>query len=318
MTQFLDIHLASDAERIEAHENCHAVWSLGLPRAEHVARREKSALHRRARWIVGCLDGRVVAGLASHPLRFRLHGHSLPGIGIASVHTLRQFRGQGFAQRMIRWIEPFERERGARLSALFCDIEPRYYERLGYVLCPSHAGWSAAAGRKTVDDSGDRWHLAPAPTGDDFAGAIAQFAELYDSDHGRRALSIERTPDYWQHLAACTPDDERFWLTSRTGERCGYAWLRTAGTDLVIHDHAVRDGAEQTRVELFKRILQLAIERELSRVGGWLPAASPAQEQFSITPRHDEITMLKPLDEHVTLDLASLAAADWLQEVDHV
>jgi GNAT superfamily N-acetyltransferase len=318
MTQFLDIHLASDAERIAAHENCHDVWSLGLALEDHVFRRESSALHRRARWIVGCLDGRVVAALASHWLRFRLHGRSLPGIGLASVHTLREFRGQGFAQRMVRWIEPFERQRGARISVLFCDIEPRYYERLGYVVCPSHAGWSVTAGRKVVENRKRDWELMPAPTGSQFAGAIAQYAKLYDSDHGRRALSIERTADYWQHLAERQAYDERFWLASKSGQQCGYTWLRTVGRDLLIDDHAVRDGDESTRSALFEQVTQLAVERGLSRAGGWLPTVAPAGEHFAIVPRRDEITMLKPLDEGVTLDAAALAAMDWLQEIDHV
>jgi GNAT superfamily N-acetyltransferase len=318
MTQFLDIHLATDDERLAAHENCHDVWSLGLPLAEHVARRENSALHRRARWIVGCLDGRVVAALASHPLRFRLHGRSLAGIGIASVHTLVEFRGQGFAQRMVRWIEPFERQRGARLSVLFCDIDPRYYERLGYTLCPSHAGWAVTVGGKAIDDRDASWQLLPAPTGDDFAGAIAQYADLYNSDHGRRALAIERTPDYWQHLAAREANDERLWLASKSGDRRGYVWLRTAGRDLVIDDHAVRDGDERTRAALLESVTHLALERGLARAGGWLPMAAPASELFAIVSRHDEITMLKPLDEGVVLDPAALAATDWLQEIDHV
>ena len=208
MTQFLDIHLASDAERVAAHENCHDVWSLGLSLTDHVKRRENSALHQRHRWIVGCLERRVVAALASHPIVFRLHGRPVPGIGIASVHTLQDFRGQGFAQRLIRWIEPYERDRGARLSVLFCDIEPRYYQRLGYVLCPSHIGWAETAGHKTIVEPSGRYTLVPAPTGAEFVGAIGQYAELYDSDHGRRDLAVDRTPDYWQHLAARRASDE--------------------------------------------------------------------------------------------------------------
>ena len=105
MTKTLDIHLATDQQRRHAHANCHDVWSLGLPLAEHIARRETSALHRRARWIVGCVAGRVVAGLASHPLMFRLDGSVHPGIGIASVHTLPEFRRQGLAPQMLEWID---------------------------------------------------------------------------------------------------------------------------------------------------------------------------------------------------------------------
>jgi predicted N-acetyltransferase YhbS len=318
MTQFLDIHLADDDERRAAHENCHDVWSLGLPLAAHVARREDSALHRRARWVVGCLDGRVVAALASHPLRFQLHDRSFPGIGIASVHTLPEFRGLGLAQRMIRWIEPFERQRGARLSVLFCDIDPRYYARLGYTLCPSHRGWASTASIEHAPVGNDGWRLQATDTAETFAKQIPNSADIYDSDHGRRAFSVERTADYWQHLADRLPEAERFWFVSPGRDRCGYVWLRTVDSDLVIDDHAVRDGADATRSMLLRAVVELATQRGLARAGGWLPSTPLADGLFGLAPRTDEITMLKPLDEGVVLDQATIAACDWLQEIDHV
>jgi GNAT superfamily N-acetyltransferase len=318
MTQFLDIHLANDDERRAAHENCHDVWSQGLPLAAHVAHRECSALHQSARWAVGCLDGRVVAALASHPLRFRWHGRSYPGIGIASVHTLREIRGLGFAQRMIRWIEPFERQHGARLSVLFCDIDPRYYARLGYTLCPSHSGWASTASIDLPHVGNDGWRLQPAEKTGTFAAQIAAFAEIYNSDHARRAFSVERTTDYWQHLADRLPEAERFWFVSPAGDRCGYVWLRTETRDVVIDDHAVRDGVDANRSILLRAVVKLAAQRGLARAGGWLPAVPLTDGLFGLEPRTTEITMLKSLDEAVVLDQAAIAACDWLQEIDHV
>ncbi len=314
MTEFLDIHLASDAERCRAHENCHDVWSLGLPLAEHVARREDSALHRRARWIVGCLNGQVVAALASHPLRVKLHGRSLPGIGIASVHTLNAFRGQGIAQRLIRWAESYEQLQGARFSALFCDIEPRYYARLGYILCPSHIGTAAAAPCEV--DSG--FSLRVVGANEVYGHRIPRLAEIYDSDHGRRALAIERTADYWEHLAERKPTAENFWLNSEGGDECGYLCARTADRGLVIEDHAVRDGAPTLRTALLRLAIDLAHERGLSQVMGWLPAEPPAEELFTLSPRKTEITMVKSLDMAITLDDEAIRSTDWWQEIDHV
>ena len=319
MTKFLDIHLANDAERLVAHENCHDVWSQGLDVGDHVSRRENSPLHRRARWVVGCLDGRVVAALASHPLRFLLHGRSLAGIGLASVHTLSAFRGQGLAQRLIRWIEDFERRQGARLSVLFCDIEPRYYGRLGYVLCPAHCGWtSTASARATSDDANGGLQLVPVDAAVTFAEQVPTHAALYDSDHACRPLAIERTTEYWLHLAARHPSTARYWLVAPSGDRCGYAWLRSEGQDLILDDHAVRDGEQGAREALFRQTILVAARRGFARAGGWFPACEPAESLFELAPRQDEITMLKPLDEGVTLDDAVLAAADWLQEIDHV
>ena len=221
---------------------------MGLPLTDHVSPAAKIR-----RYTSGPLDRRAASmklassrpQLASHPLRFVLHGRSLAAIGIASVHTLREFRGLGLAQRMIRWIEPFERERGARLSVLFCDIDPRYYARLGYTSSAHHI--LVGLPRQTSIE-----HASPTTAGNGRPPAlrklsprrISRFAELYDSDHGQRALTVERTTDYWQHLAERVPEAERFWLVSPARDRCGYAWLRIVGGDLLIDDHAVRDGSD--------------------------------------------------------------------------
>lgn len=314
MTQFLDIHVASDEERCRAHENCHDVWSLGLPLADHVSRRESSALHRRARWIVGCLGGQVVAALASHPLHVRLQGRSLPGIGIASVHTLRSHRGQGIAQRMVRWAESFEQLEGARFSALFCDIEPRYYARLGYILCPAHQGTAVAV----AQDRDLGYRLAVVGANESYSRRIPRLAAIYDSDHGRRALAIERTVEYWEHLGERKPTAENFWLVSPTGSECGYICARTAERGLVIEDHAVQNGEVALRETLLRLVIDLAHARGLSQVCGWLPAESPARELFTLTPRATEITMVKSLDMAITLDDEAIAATDWWQEIDHV
>lgn len=315
MTQFLDIHVAGDAERRQAHENCHDVWSLGLSLADHVARRENSALHRRARWIVGCIEGRVVAALASHPLRFLLHGRSFPGIGIASVHTLEQYRGQGIAQRMIRWIESLEQHEGARISALFCDIEPRYYERLGYTLCPSHFGTAKTDGAGSPQAG---WRLVAAAAGEEFSQRVPRLAEIYTSDHGRRTLAIDRTAEYWLHLAARLPQAEHFWLVEPGGQKCSYVCLTTAEGQLIIQDHAVRGGDAACREALLRSVISLARERGVAQVGGWLPATPPVEGLFAISPRRTELSMVKALDLALSFDPAAIAAADWWQEVDHV
>jgi predicted acetyltransferase len=318
MTQPLDIHIAGDAERRQAHENCHDVWSLGLSLSDHVARRENSALHCRARWIVGCIEGRVVAALASHPLRFLLQGRSFPGIGIASVHTLLEYRGQGIAQRMIRWIESFEQHEGARISTLFCDIEPRYYERLGYTLCPSHLGVAKTDRALIVEGPPNGCRLVPVAKNEVFSERIPRLAAIYESDHGRRALAIERTPDYWAHLAARLPQAEHFWILDRAGQECGYVCLTTADNGLVIQDHAVRDGDVGAREALLRLVISLGRERGMGQVGGWLPSVPSVEELFTLSLRSQEITMVKSLDLALSFDEAALAAADWWQEIDHV
>ncbi len=141
MASELDIHIASTDEQLAAHRNVFDIWSKGLSLEDHLRYRMTAPMHQRATWIVGCVDGRVVTSLASYPVRFRVHGEEMPGIAIGSVYTLADFRGLGFAPRLLEWAESHQREHGAAWSVLYCDIKPDYYARLGYALCPSLEGW---------------------------------------------------------------------------------------------------------------------------------------------------------------------------------
>src|ERR1700693_618091 len=60
MTDVLDLHLASPAERAEAFRNFHDVWGTELGVEEHVHARLGSPKYKNAQWYVGCLQGRVV------------------------------------------------------------------------------------------------------------------------------------------------------------------------------------------------------------------------------------------------------------------
>jgi predicted N-acetyltransferase YhbS len=349
MLQSLDIHLASAAERRAAHANVYDVWARGATVDEHVNRRDASPLHSRGRWIVGCLDGRVVTSLASHSVWFRLHGKGVPGIAIGSVHTLAAHRGRGFAPRLLQWTEQYEQRRGARLSVLFSDIKPEYYARLGYRRCPAHRGWAEVEALATdVNAAIDGWRLEP------FASEEGRDAMLrmYDADYGREALLIEHVGEYARHLEDRRPQDQYFWLVRdeppphagaglrqpsapagedrarRTtsdalttgGQREGYVRVTRVGDLVKIADFAVAPGAaeESSREALFRLVIAEATARGAKRIGGWFPDSSGARACFRLEERPDEITMLKSLDAALKLDETCLEAADRFVEIDHV
>ena len=87
---------------------------------------------------------------------------------------------------------------------------------------------------------------------------------------------------------------------------------------MVIQDHAVRGGDPASREALLRLVICLALDCGYPEVGGWLPAVSPVNELFTITPREEEITMVKSLDLALSFDQAAINAADWWQEIDHV
>ena len=316
MTDELDIHRATDSERIAAYRNVHEVWGGAFSIDEHVSRRLASVQHNRATWYVGCVDGRVVTSLGCFPLQFCIRGETQPGIAIGAVHTVSEFRGRGFAPQLIESVERDQRQQGVTMSLLYSDIPPKYYERLGYLVCPS---WEAkietasafAAARELLQSSPEcgfekvsRFKKRPT------------LATLYDNHHAAIEVSIARDAAYWEYLLAKQPDDEYYLMNEPSGDAVAYVRLRADSERLLVRDFAVT-GNDNWNL-LFSHIVCNAADRNLPTVGGWLPNL-PALSSFAkLSCREQEITMLKSLDISLVIDDAIRDAAQHFVEIDHV
>jgi predicted N-acetyltransferase YhbS len=313
MTSALNIHEATGDEVAAAHRNVFDIWSKGRPLDEHVAYRLASPSHRQATWYVGCLDGRVVVSLGSYPLRFRLRGESLSGIAIGSVYTLGEFRGRGFAGELLAWVGNQAQHAGAALSVLFSDIDPGYYARRGYALCPSWCGWSdpceapAAAARPTH-------RLVPISAQED----LPAIRRLYADYHGWAPLSVERTDEYWAMILQKFPGDEFFALEDVHGAWAGYARLGRKDDHWRITDFALADQSAALAEHFYAAVLALGATGGARRVGGWLPDSEAARKFFELEPRGVEITMIKPLAWSGKLDKEVLSSTSRFCEIDHV
>ncbi len=312
MTDQIDIHPANREELLAAHANVHDVWSQGLAMAAHIERRLTSPHHQRANWFVGTLEGRVVTSLAAHPFEFRIDGLLEPGIGIASVHTLAEFRGRGLAPRLLGWVERWARQRGAAVSLLYSDVAPSYYARLGYTECPAwqgeHRATAPLAGDLTVN-----WRLRPLqPVA--WRGALAG---LYGSCHGRDGVSFERSAEYWDYLFARGTEDHYFLLEPASGAAQGYARVAVRDGVWRLVDWAVADRAPHLLAVLCVLVAELAAAQG-SAVSGWLPAWPELARYFKFMPRQDEISMLKWLAPGRAFSADQIASAAAFCEIDHV
>ena len=270
MSDRLDIHPASHDERVAAHRNVFDIWSKGLPLADHIAGRLDSPTHRRAEWFVGTLDGQVVVSLGGYRVRFRLDGQELPGIAIGSVYTVREARGRGFAPQLIEWVENRKRAEQTALSVLYSDIDPDYYARLGYVLCPSLEGWcdpraqAPAATHRLVEISpGD--HL-PA------------VKKLYAEYHGAAPLSIARDDDYWAMVLEKFAVDRSYALLASGGDWAGYVRIARKDDGWRITDYALANQSDELAEAMYAAVFALRAQRG-SHAGRRLDAGQRRREE---------------------------------------
>ena len=312
MTTTLELRLASESELPAIFAKVHEFWGRGLELQEYVTQRLASPQHRRARWYVALRGETIVSSLGCYPIEFYRGGRPSQGIAIGSVHTRPEYRGQGAAAELLRYVEQIESQRGAALSVLYSDIAPRYYARLGYEICPAYYGWSLPSLRTDADV--EAWRLIPFHA----AQFLSQMREMYARDHGVRRLAVARSEEYWQHLFPKRPHDSFFWLQPPDGSLRGYARLELAGQSLKITDLALPDSTGDDFFQACRAVLIYATAQSCERVGGWLPNTEPAQRCFTLESRSREITMLKSLGQEPPLSALEIAAAMYFQEIDHV
>lgn len=312
MQPSIDIHAASEDERLQGYRNVHDVWSRGLSMEDHLRHRQQSIQHNRADWFVGCIDDRVVTSLGCYPLHFQVDGKTVPGIAIGAVHTLAEYRGQGFAPRLIEYVERQSGNQGCQISMLYSDIKPDYYARLGYQLCRAWEGWvqpSPDTGQRTSDFELEQFN----PT-----DHVAAITEMYAGDHGNFKVSIARDQSYAEFLIARDPDDDFYWLRDQSGAAAGYVRLASRPDRPQIREFALAERNDQTMSSFARALVKLACETGIQRLNGWLPNHPALRQTFNIQPRKVEITMLKSISPELTLNDTHCADAQNFCEIDHV
>jgi len=314
MPEPLDIHPASEAERVEAFRNVHDVWSGGLSPEEHLRRRLASTQHNRAEWFVGCVNGRVATSLGVYSLQFQLRDEIVSGIAIGAVHTHADFRGRGFAPQLMDWVERLvQQDRDAVISMLYSDIKPSYYARMGYRKCPSWEADFAVAQDDPESQFGEpaEWEPVPLGEGRDVA------AELYRDGHASVPFSIHRSGEYWDYLTRKTPRDE-LCLLGRRNHAWGYVRVGVQQKAIKLRDVWLADDDPQRWQTVLATLADIARSHDLTRITGWLPECVDRLSDGILRPRSEEITMFKPLREDIVIDDAVLAAGDFFHEIDHV
>jgi GNAT superfamily N-acetyltransferase len=117
------------------------VWNEGLSRAAYsqwYAAQLKTAWGRQHLQRFALVDdsGRLLTTAKRYRLDARLDGRDGFVAGIGAVFTPPDLRGRGFARAIIERLVDQEQKAGAMAAALFSEIGPAFYERLGFAPVP--------------------------------------------------------------------------------------------------------------------------------------------------------------------------------------
>ncbi|GAC1346160.1 MAG: hypothetical protein NVSMB23_23350 [Myxococcales bacterium] len=125
-------------ERSGYFRGAQQVWGGGLGADPFVAfqRRLAEAPEAAGRYRMFGLfprgEGSLLAAMKAYAFEGRFRGAALQVLGIGAVFTPPQLRRQGHAARMLGLALERFASAGADAALLFSDIEPGYYERLGF------------------------------------------------------------------------------------------------------------------------------------------------------------------------------------------
>jgi predicted acetyltransferase len=308
MTENLELHAASAAERAQAFANVYKVWPSDPNPEEHLRRRLANPKYENATWYVGTLSGRVVAACGCYHVSVRIDGVVERACAVGAVHTLPEFRGRGFAPHVLAFAEDQERRVGKTFSLLYSDIGAPYYERLGYRRCAAALGSVLPAESKL--ERPVMYDLRPFRPSEKLSILI----DLYDRAHLRYPLSIARSSDYWHYLLAQNAEDEFYFLMQ--GKPWGYVRLGIRNDGIVVRDVSLLDNDDEG--DLYSAVIALAKERGAARVGGWMPGNAVCRELFEVSDRVKELTMIKSLVERIKIEDRHCQAAQYFHEIDHV
>ena len=127
----------------EILDESHEIWSDRLSRPAYAS---YNAAQLRTPWgsrhlrRFALLDeqGRVLSSAKRYDLRASLDGRDIRVVGIGAVFTPAAMRGRGHARRLLSCILAEASAAGAELALLFSEIDPRFYQSMGFVPVPRH------------------------------------------------------------------------------------------------------------------------------------------------------------------------------------
>lgn len=256
----------SPRQRRAAFEHTFASWAEGRDLEQHVAYQEEQ-LERATPALLGYAglvdpDGELLASHKRFALELEVRGATVPTIGIGAVMVPASRRLRGLGHALVRRALEEAARSGARLAWLFSEIDPTYYQRLGFV----SVDWPILAA--AVDALPDETPLSmvAAPIGEELALA-AELDAARRSAGGIVVAPVRRAAV--RAYFAWRNGVERVWL-ARDGDPVAYLEITRGGPpgELAVLEIAEWGARGVTRADLLGAMKKVAVLRGAAFVAG--------------------------------------------------
>ena len=282
------------------------VWGEGLDRAAY-GRYNRAQLaapwgstHIRRVAIVE--NGRLLATAKRYDLTGRIDGRPVRILGLGAVFTPVAERGHGHAGTLLRRLLDEAAAEGFGLALLFSEIDPRYYEHLGFRQLPVNQVALAVRPGKHLGTP-----MIPLRSGDfgDLASLVEinaaqsdghRFALVRDADYIRQAITKKRL------LAACGRPGHRtveFLVVEEGGRAAAYAVLLVVGEFAMITECGDRDPSRSRVGALLQAVLARDPSRRLRLRAWWPTSFLPPQVDIVAHEIPPVAMMMRPLGSSV-------------------
>jgi len=281
------------------------VWNDGLSRAAYG---QWNAAQLRTRWgrnhlvRVALVDdnGRLLASAKRYRFDARLDGRAGFVSGLAAVFTPPDRRAQGHATALLRQLIEEEQRAGALAVALFSEIGPAFYERLGFV--------PVALDEVTVNVElkggspamlvrfGDERDLANLATMDGIRSASARFALHRDASLIQYSISKKRM------LAGLGPAGLRqveFFVAEEGASAVAYVLLSASANGWTLEEAGDRDPAGARLGAMLQVLAAREPTHRLPLIRTWWPRSFAVPPQWHLSERIDsrDLLMVRPFVE---------------------
>jgi GNAT superfamily N-acetyltransferase len=280
----------------------HSIWSDGLTPRNYA---RFNAAQMRTVWGAGHLRrlalvddaDRLLSSAKRYDFAARLDERELSVVGIGAVFTPAGSRRQGHARQIVDEITEAARSEGADLALLFSEVDPAYYETMGFVAVPR-----PELVIRTKEKPGAPMVLVRAgeerdiPAVADLARKMAmnhRFALLPSDDFLRFSLSKKRL------LAAFLPPNllsVEFFIVEEGAGAVAFAILTVTSEDVILEMCGDRDPAG-ARLGALLQVLRARTPTEAAQgITCFLPPHwLPPQVEVESSAAVREVMMVKPL-----------------------